>query len=238
MKDDSSAFVNFSKVKDLAKWNPDGWVGMASVYYDKNNFDEAIRLLTEAKKVLPEEFRIHFLLGISYQRKHEAIDAATALEKAVQLNDKSVDALSALALVYDELKRPDESDSIYEKALRLDPKNHLVLNNYGYSLSDRGLQLDRALKMSKEAIAQQPTNQSYLDTYGWIFYRMGQYTEAEKWIRKAIELGSQSPVIHEHLGDVYFKLSEKDKAIEYWQKALNFDSSNQSLKEKIQRGSL
>ncbi len=238
MKDDSSALINFTKVKNLAQWNADGWVGIASIYYDREKLDTAISILNEAKKFVPEEFRIYFLLGISYQRKHEDIDAATALEKAVQLNQRSVDALTALASVYDEMKRTDESDSIYEKALRLDPKNNLLLNNYGYSLAERGMQLDRAMKMSKEAVAQQPDNQSYLDTYGWIYYRMGNYQEAEKWIRKAIDLGSKSSVIHEHLGDIYFKLGDKDKAMEYWQKGLQFDSTSPSLKDKIQRGSL
>ena len=238
MKDDSSALINFTKVKNLAQWNAEGWVGIASIYYDREKFDDAIGILSEAKKFVPEEFRIYFLLGIVYQRKHEDIDAATALEKAFQLNQRSVEALTALASVYDEMKRTDESDSIYEKALRLDPKNNLLLNNYGYSLAERGLQLDRAMKMSKEAVAQQPDNQSYLDTYGWIYYRMGNYQEAEKWIKKAIDFGSKSSVIHEHLGDIYFKLGDKDKAMEYWQKALQFDSTSQSLKDKIQRGSL
>ncbi|HUL43924.1 MAG TPA: tetratricopeptide repeat protein [Bacteroidota bacterium] len=238
MKDDSTALINWTKVKELQPSSPDGWVGVASVYYDRNDFDKSIAILTEAKSYVPDEFRVYFLLGISYQRKHDDISAAAVLEKAVELNGKSVDALSTLALVYDELKRPDESDSIYERALQIDPKNHLLLNNYGYSLADRGLQLDRALKMSKEAVSQEPENQSYLDTYGWIYFRMGNYTEAEKWIKKAIDLGSKSPVIHEHLGDVYFKLSDKDKAMEYWQKALQFDTSNEELKQKIERGSL
>jgi tetratricopeptide (TPR) repeat protein len=238
MKDDSAALLHFQKVKELASWNADGWVGIASIYYDKGRFDDAIQVLNEAKKSVPEEFRIHFLLGVSYQRKHELPEAAASLEKAIQLNDKHVDALSALALVYDEMKRPDESDSIYERALRLDPKNHLLLNNYAYSLSERRLQLQRSLKMSKEAVEQQPANQSYLDTYGWIYYQMQKYDEAERYIRKAVELGSTSAVILEHLGDVYYKESKKDKALEYWQKALQIDATNTALKEKIQRGSL
>ena len=93
-------------------------------------------------------------------------------------------------------------------------------------------------RSSKEALSQQPNNQSYLDTYGWIYYKMGDYQEAESWIKKAIDLGSKSAVIHEHLGDIYFKRSDKEKAMQFWQKALELDSGNQSLKEKIQRGSL
>jgi tetratricopeptide (TPR) repeat protein len=235
-KDDSSALLHFQKVTQLAKWNPDGWIGVASVYYDRERFDDAIETLNEAKQYVPDEFRVYFLLGVAYQRKHENIDAASSLEKALQLNDKSVDAMSALAMTYDDMKRTDESDSLYERALRLDPQNHLILNNYSYSLAERGLQLDRALQMAKEAVNQQPDNQSYLDTYGWVYYKLGNYEEAAKWIQKAIDLGSTSAVVNEHLGDIYFKMSDKGRAMLYWQKALQLDSSNQSLREKIERG--
>lgn len=237
-QDDSTALTFFRKVTEMARWNPDGWVSMASIYYDKNRFEEAVQVLSEAKRFVQDEFRIYFLLGISYQRLHQPIDAASALEKAIQLNDKSVDALSALGLVYDEMKRFEDSDSTYERALRLDPKNHLLLNNFGYSLAERGLQLERALAMSKQAVALQPTNQSYLDTYGWIYYRLGDFKEAEMYVRRAIELGSQSAVINEHLGDIYFQLSEKENALKFWQKALELNPENQTLKEKVQRGSL
>lgn len=238
VRNDSEALTNFGQVRKLASWNPDGWVGVASVYYDWNRFDEAIEVLTEAKTYVPNEGRVYFLLGIAYQRKHQDVESASALEKAIQIDGKNVDALGALGLVYDEMKRHEDSDSAYERALRIDPKNHLVLNNYGYSLAERGIQLERALAMSRDAVAQQPQNQSYLDTYGWIYFRLGNYEEAKRWIQKAVDLGSPSPVINEHLGDVYFKLSDKDKAMEYWQKALKLDATNQLLKEKLQRGSL
>lgn len=235
---DSAALGYFGKVRELAEWNPDGWIGVASVYYDAGKFPEAIGVLTEAKKYVPDEFRLYFLLGISQQRAGERIDAASSLERAIQLDDDNVDALSALALVYDELGQRAESDSIYERALRLEPDNHLLLNNYGYSLAERGVQLERALKMAESAVKQQPENQSYLDTYGWIFYMQGKYAEAREWINKAIVLGSASPVIHEHLGDVYYKLADLVRAMEYWKKALELDPANEPLADKIRRGSL
>lgn len=238
LRDDSTALLNYHKVTELANWNAEGWIGIGSIYYDKGEFAKCVETLEKAKQYVKEEFRIYFLLGIAYQRQHKAVEAALALERAVQLNDKNVDAFSALGLVYDELKRYPDSDSAYEKALRLDPDNHLVLNNYGYSLAERGIQLDRALKMAKEAVRQQPENQSYLDTYGWVYFKLREYEEAQKYIQQAIDLGSKSPVIHEHMGDVYSKLGQKEKALEYWQKAYEFDTTNTSLKEKIQRGSL
>jgi Tfp pilus assembly protein PilF len=235
---DSAALGYFGKVKELAEWNPDGWIGVASVYYDGGKFTEAIDLLNEAKKFVPDEYRLYFLLGLSCQRAGRRVEAASALERAAQLDKQNVDALSALALVYDELGQKAESDSVYERALRIKPDNHLLLNNYGYSLAERGLQLERAMKMAESAVKQQPENTSYLDTYGWILYMMGKYSEAREWINKAIVLGSTSPVIHEHLGDVYYKLSDTGRAMEYWQKALDLDPANESLQAKVRRGSL
>ncbi len=236
--DDATAMSNFTKVTELASWNPDGWVGVASIHYDHERFDAAIEILTRAKVKLPDDFRVQFLLGVSYQRAGKLVEAKGALQRAVGINPKSVDALSALGMIHNELNEMAESDTMYERALRVDPKNHLVLNNFGYSLAERNLQIDRAYGMSKEAIRQQPENQSYLDTYGWILYMMGRYRDAEAPILKAIELGSKSPVIHEHLGDVYARLGEFDKALDAWRKALELAPDNASLKEKIARGRL
>jgi tetratricopeptide (TPR) repeat protein len=236
--DDSTALIYFQKVTELAAWNVDGWVAIASMYYDAGKFDRAISVMEDAEKHVPNEYRVYFLLGISQQRLHNDVEAARALEHALSLNDKNVDIFSSLGLVYDEMDRHQDSDSMYERALRIDSHNHLVLNNYGYSLSERNIQLDRALSMSEEALRQQPDNQSYLDTKGWINYQLGRYEEAEAAVRRAIELGSKSPVIAEHLGDIYSKLNEKEKALEYWKKAAEYGGTSPSLKEKIQRGRL
>jgi tetratricopeptide (TPR) repeat protein len=235
-RNDSSALRNFMRVKKLSPSNPDGWTGIAGVYFDRNDFDGTIATLNEAIKFVPEEFRVHWILGLAYQRKGQLPEAATALEKALQLNARNIDAMTSLALVYDQMKRKDESDTLYEHALAVDPHNHLVLNNYGYSLAERGRELDRALRMAKEAVELQSTNQSYLDTYGWVFYQMGRYEESERYLRKAVDLGNASAVLYDHLGDVNDKLSRKDKAVECWKKALELDPSNEVVKGKIERG--
>ncbi len=237
-KDDSASLANFLTVRKLAPDNPDGWLGIAEIFYDRNQMDTVVSILNEAIKYVPDESRVHFLLGLAHQRMNELPDAAVSLEKALQLDGKNVQAMSALALVYDQMKRKDDSDTLYEHALRIDPHNHLVLNNYSYSLAERGRELDRALKMSKEALELQPNNQSYLDTYGWIFYQMGHYDESEKYISRAVDLGNASAVLYEHLGDVNYRLSHRDKAIECWKKALELDPSNDILKGKVGRGSL
>lgn len=237
-RDDSLTVRSFKRVTELASWNPDAWVYLSSVFLGKNNFEEVVRILESAVKVLPEDFRVNFFLGISYSRLNRNTDAARVLERARQINPKEVDVIAQLALVYDTMKRPEESDNLYEEALRLDPENHLVLNNYAYSLAERNLRLERALEMSRKAVEAQPENASYLDTIGWIYYRLGQYTEAETYVKKAIGKGEVNAVVYEHLGDIYYKLNQKDLAIEHWNMALKLDENNSALRDKIARGSI
>jgi tetratricopeptide (TPR) repeat protein len=238
MRDDSLAVQSFKKVTELASWNADAWVYLSSVFLGKNNFAEVARVLETALKVLPDDFRVNFFLGVSYSRLGRNLDAVRVLEKARQLNPRDVDVIAQLALVYDSMKKFEESDALYEEAIRIDGANHLVLNNYAYSLAERNAQLERALTYARKAVETQPDNPSYLDTIGWIYFRLGQYTEAEQYVKQAISKGEVSAVVYEHLGDIYYKMNQKDLAMEHWQMALKLDEANAPLRDKIARGSL
>jgi tetratricopeptide (TPR) repeat protein len=237
--DDSAAVRNFRKVTQLAGWNADGWVYLSGVYLGKNDFGETVQVLEAARKVVPDDFRINFFLGVAYNRLGRNNEAAAVLERARQINPKDLDATAQLAMVYDVLKRYAESDSLYEEALKLeDPKKDLVMNNYAYSLAERGEQLQRALEMATKAVEAQPDNASYLDTKGWVFFRLGRYREAETYITKAITKGEASATLYEHLGDIYYMLNDKARAVEQWNAALKLDANNTALREKVSRGSL
>jgi tetratricopeptide (TPR) repeat protein len=235
---DSIAIPNLKRVTELASWNADGWVYLASVLMEKNKYSDVASLLEAALKILPDDFQVNFYLGVAYSRLNKNIDAARVLEHAHELNAKDINAVSQLALVYDGMKKYEESDKLYEEALKLDPQNATLLNNYGYSLADRGIQLQRALDMAKKAVDAQPDNPSFLDTIGWVYYRLGRFKEAETYVERAIKKGEVSPVVYEHLGDIYFRLNDKEKAKEEWDRALKLDQSNTALREKIARGTL
>jgi len=238
MHDDSTAVRNFRRVTVLASWNADAWVYLSSVFLGKNNFEEVAKILESAVRILPDDYRVNFFLGISYSRLNRPLDAARVLERARQINPREVDAIAQLALVYDGMKRYEESDALYEEALRLDPSNTLVLNNFAYSLAERNVQLERALTMSRKAVETDPANASYLDTIGWIYFQLGNHKEAERYVKEAIGKGEVNAVVYEHLGDIYFAMNQKDLAIEQWNLALKLDVGNTVLRDKIARGSL
>ncbi|MCX7984621.1 MAG: tetratricopeptide repeat protein [Bacteroidetes bacterium] len=237
-RNDSLAQLYFTRVTQLAEWNTDAWWYLATSSFEQGKNGETLELIDRALKATSKDYRFYFLKGLVYQRLEEIDKAIEHLEKARTLNPKDVGVLSSLALLYDNRKEFNKSDSLYEEALRIDPKSHLVLNNYSYSLCERNLQLERCLQMAHEAITAEPNNAAYLDTYGWILYKLGRYEEAVEYIERAIATGSASAVVHEHLGDVYFKLGKQDKALEWWKRALELTPKNEELKKKIERGAL
>lgn len=134
------------------------------------------------------------------------------------------------------LKNYTASDEAYEKALEIDPNNIYVLNNYSYYLSLRGEKLERAEELSALCNELEPDQFNYQDTYAWILYKQGKYVQAKELLEKAVEGGgSKNAVILEHLGDVYAKLNNITKALEYWNKAKAVENGDASefLDKKI-----
>jgi len=141
---------------------------------------------------------------------------------------------SYLGDTYHEMDEITKSDEAYEKALKLDTANSMVLNNYAYYLSLRGEKLDQADRMSKMAVELDTNNSSNMDTRAWVLYKLGRYEEALSWIEKAYEIdGKQNAELNEHFGDILFKLGDKKKALKYWKKANDLGEGSKFLEKKI-----
>ncbi|MEJ2195100.1 MAG: tetratricopeptide repeat protein [Ignavibacteriaceae bacterium] len=166
-------------------------------------------------------------------RDEEAIEY---LKNALKIEPNDINLLGQLGLSYNNLKYLAESDSVYELALKLDPNNALINNNYAYSLSERDLQLERSLKMVTISLEADSLNSSYLDTKGWIYFKLNDYEKAKKYIEKAIEIGGENAVMLEHLGDILYMSGEQLQAVELWKKALEMDSDNDTLLRKVEAG--
>jgi tetratricopeptide (TPR) repeat protein len=233
---DSIAESYFEQVTKLEERHGDAWWFFGSSLFEQGKYDKLVETMQHAQKLFPGDFRFYLLQGLALIRKEKQEEAVMPLEKAYELNPKDITTLSTLAMTLDGVHRFQRSDSLYEEGLRQDPASALLLNNYSYSLAERGLQLGRALEMAKQAITAEPENAAYLDTYGWIYFRLQRYEDAAVYIEKSIATGKASSVVHEHLGDIYEQLGQKEKAIVWWKKALEMDSNNEAVKEKITRG--
>jgi len=229
----SDASLYFRKVINMESQNPDGWWYYAYTIFQQDKYDSVLQIIKTPQSLFEKDFRFYFLEGLALTRIEKQQEAVHPLEKAYELNPKDINVIGTLALTLDGLHKYDRSDSLYEEALRIDTNSAIILNNYSYSLAERGVQLEYALRMSEKAITAEPDNAAYLDTYGWILFKMGKFYESAQYIEKAIETGNATSVVYEHMGDVYFKIGYKEKAMQFWKKSLDMDPKNTLLKLKI-----
>jgi tetratricopeptide (TPR) repeat protein len=140
----------------------------------------------------------------------------------------------AMGSLYEREGKRAEAINAFESNLKADSNHHQSLNYLGYMLADRGERLDYARSLIERALRLEPANAAYLDSYGWVFYRLGQYDEALKQLEKAAGMVSDATVF-DHLGDAYKAVDQDDQARLWWQRALDLDSANTVIREKLQR---
>lgn len=195
---------------------------------DSGNADEAIRIARsqlvgtlDAPK--PEDRETLTNLAIIDLRLKRSADALTALNKAdafATTPDQhfSTDLLRATVLDHDKSYAAAETE--YRKALAVAPDNPTVLNDFGYMLADEGTRLAEALSMIKKAVQLEPQNGSYLDSLGWVYYKLGQYGPAEENLHQAIDRQPTDASIHDHLGEVYEKTGRLKLAVDQWERSM------------------
>ena len=199
---------------------------------------EALIPLEKAIKIDPHNLNALISYGLSLNQLNKDEEAIVPLKEALKVDTTNITALSTLGMLYDNLKMYDQCDSIYEQAIKIYPDNDLMLNNYAYSLAERSYRLEFALEMAKKATQIQPENGAYLDTMGWIYFKLAQYNLALEFIKRSLQYRQDSPVVIDHLGDVYLKLGEKEEAIRQWKRSLEMDQNNEILKRKLEKFNL
>lgn len=196
----------------------------------KNDLDEVIRIAAPALEYNPEAMEFYYYLGLAYYQKEDSDKALEVFQKGVrQVNEKSdksivSDFYAILGDIYHTKGMSAEAYAAYDSSLVYNPNNIGTLNNYAYYLSVERKNLDKAEEMSYRTVKAEPENATYLDTYAWILFEKGRYTEARIYIEQALKNGGEtSRVIVEHCGDIYYKLGEEKKALEFWKKADNIE---------------
>ncbi len=234
MDNPQDADERFSNLLSATDTSAELYVQVGFYYYEKNNFKRSVDVFKSGADKFPGDFRLNYLLGNSYYRMGDNRSALAPLEKALELNPSDINTLSNLGLVYDDLKMNAECSRLYEQAFKYHPDNILLLNNYAYHLSEIGEKLTEAKEMSKKTLEKEPNNASYLDTYGWILFKLKDYKNAAIYIEKAIKLG-KNETLYDHLGDVYEAMGEVVKALKAWNEALIMNPDNDAVKQKVNK---
>lgn len=244
IKDYVRAAENMSVVADQHREDPQIWNFLARMYVTADMMPEALATARTAVEFWPEDTDSREMLGLLLSqdgRYDEAIGVfaeSLALPDVKADNKRHSDICRCMGDVWQQAGRMDSAVVYYEKAIAIDPDNDLALNNYAYYLADRGLELSRAEQMSSRSMMLQPGLPTYLDTYAWILFKLGEYQKASGYIDTALLRSGDnlSAELLEHAGDIAYKLNRREQAVEYWREALDLDPENERLIRKVTTG--
>ena len=196
---------------------------------DMGKVDEAA---SDIKKMLDgkNDRETYLSLAEVYDKGRKFDDVAKALDAADKLSqsdDEKKDIWFRRGAMYERMKKTEQAEAEFRKVLKVDPDSSAALNYLGYMLADRNLRLQEALDLINKAIEKDPGNGAYLDSLGWVYYRLGRLDEAEANLRMALEKTPRDPTVHDHMAEVLMKESKVKEAIAQWQVSLKeWDASS------------
>lgn len=171
----------------------------------------------------------------------EILRDAREYETAISVYDRALtefpgntDLLYARALTAEKVDRIDWLERDINAILEREPDNAHALNALGYTLADRTTRYKEAMGYIKRALELQPDEPAIVDSMGWINYRMGNYDEALKYLRRAVGM-LQDPEIAAHYGEVLWVSGRHDEARKVWERALEHDPDSSVLLDVMNR---
>lgn len=189
------------------------------------NTSGALKAIRDAQKSLPGVALLHYQEAWIYYHARNWDKAIPMFEKVVAdfaANREIVKRCQfSLSNIYVLKGDKRKGEAILEKVYAEDPEDISVNNDLGYLWADQGKNLKQAEKMIRKAVKSEPDNPAYLDSLGWVLYRVGKYQEGLPHLKRATELpGGGDATIWDHLGDCREKLGQHKQAVECWTKAL------------------
>ncbi|WP_438970622.1 tetratricopeptide repeat protein [Methylophaga sp.] len=184
---------------------------------------------------LPEQALQYFLFEASLLREADQSQAAfDLLTDAMKQYPQSQELRYSRAMIAESINKLEVLESDLRWIIEKDPDNAQALNALGYTLTDRTDRHQEALVMIQRALELKPGDPFYLDSLGWVYYRLGELDKAEKYLREALEVQPDVEFIA-HLGEVLWEKGKKVEAKKIWQQGLQKDADNRLLRETMNR---
>ena len=210
-------------------------VRIAALLADQDRLDDARAHLENQRANNPDRYnRLVMIEGqLLSERGHEA-EFFELLEMVIKKQPENVELLYFRAMTGQSLGRLDVLEQDLLRVIEIDPGNADAMNALGYTLADQTDRHDEALILIERALEIKPNEAAFIDSLGWVQYRLENYKDAVTNLRKALSLFDNDEVAA-HLGEVLWVSGEQQEARNVWQKALDARPDSDILKRVIKR---
>ena len=210
----------------------------AKIITEKKNKEEGLKYIEKNfKNIKNPSTKVLFDLATIYKnsKKYEkAIELYTSVMNIMDKDDLNyADLLYRRGGSFERIGKYEKSDKDLLDALKIIPNNSYVLNYLAYSWLERNQNINKAILMLEKAYKENENDPYIIDSVGWGYFLVGKYNDAEKYMRRALELMPNDPIVNDHYGDILWKLNRKIQAQYFWNSVLKMDDAEKEMIEKI-----
>ncbi len=204
---------------------------------ERNKIESLNYIRAEFNKIDEPNNKILFDIANFNKNQKEYKEAIKYYSMIINQLDENSDIKSDLLYrrggSYERLGDYENSDRDLLNSLKINPDDAYVLNYLAYSWLERDYKIDKAIEMLENAYASRSNDPYIIDSIGWAYYLIDDYLKAEKFLKRAVELMPDDPIVSDHYGDILWKLNRKIQARYFWANALKMKDVEEDMKKKI-----
>ena len=210
----------------------------AQIIAKQRNKKESLNYITaEFNKIEKPNNKIIFDIANFYKNSKEYEKAITYYTKIINNFENKPQIKSDLLYrrggSYERIGQYEKADKDLMDSLKINPDDAYVLNYLAYSWLERDYKIEKAIKMLEIAYASKKDDPYIIDSIGWAYFLIEDYFKAEKFLKRAVELMPDDPIVNDHYGDILWKLNRKIQARYFWKNVLKMDEAEEEMLKKI-----
>tara|TARA_E500000178_G_scaffold325254_1_gene352472 strand:- start:16 stop:771 length:756 start_codon:yes stop_codon:yes gene_type:complete len=173
-------------------------------------------------------------LNKSFNKYQDAIDYYDEIISKIDSNSNLyAEILYRRGGSYERLGDFKNSDKDLLKSLEINPDDAYVLNYLAYSWLERNYKIDEAIDMLEKAYESKSNDPYIIDSIGWAYFLVNDFLKAEKFLKRAVQLMPDDPIVNDHYGDILWKLNRKIQARYFWTYVLDLEDTEDKMKKEI-----
>ncbi|HTS18291.1 MAG TPA: tetratricopeptide repeat protein [Verrucomicrobiae bacterium] len=236
------AISNYQQSLVIRPNQPEIYAQITALQLDSQKTDDALKTLGTWKDKFPTDFRVPYFTGLIQTDRKQYTNAVASFADAETLARESPDQEKLSSKFYfsygaacERAGDADKAVTLFRKCLELDPEDPIAANYLGYMWAEKGTNLQEALGLIQKAVKLDPKNGAYLDSLGWVLFKLGRNDEALVQMRRAVALMKDDAVVLDHLAEVLLKAGKTDEAINILSEAHKIEPNNKDISGRLQQ---